>query len=73
MFYDILIFDILPRMCQNKWPAGSWPSGEICEFVTQYALYVIKNFILYAGSGPPAGNSSNAAFFSLCCCPFGIL
>ena len=49
-----------------------WP-GEICEFVTQYALYVIKNFILYAGSGPPAGNSSNAAFFSLCCCPFGIL
>lgn len=49
-----------------------WP-GEICEFVTQYALYVIKNFILYAGRGPPAGNSSNAAFFSLCCCPFGIL
>ena len=42
-------------------------------FVTQYTLYVIKDFILYASSGPPAGNSSNAAFFSLWLCPFGIL
>ena len=42
----------------------------VCDTIR---LYVIKNFILYAGSGPPAGNSSNAAFFSLCRCPFGIL
>ena len=47
--------------------------GELYKFVTQYILYVIKNFILYAGSGPPAGNSSIAAFFSLCRCPFEIL